>query len=175
MQSTSRISSPHNEPEFNDNFKNRGGDGTGIHWKAHLSILFWKQCTLVNLFDYFSPVYVISREQIFNRQCRNKVGEHYRNYINCFYLRNKIPFLDMCGDINLVGHVFKSHKVRMSLLKIWSRDNQFYISIQIQNLYLICYISILDQFKLFKTSDTVFHTRLSWFQNGDIKKVQPNI
>ena len=46
--------------------------------------------------------------------------------------------------------------------KIWSRDNQIYISIHIQKWYLICSVSIWDQFKLFKTSDTAFHTRLPW-------------
>ena len=36
------------------------------------------------------------------------------------YLTNKIPFLDAYGDINinLVGHVIKSHKVRSALWKI---------------------------------------------------------
>ena len=29
-----------------------------------------------------------------------------------FYLTNKIPFLDVYGDINLVGHVIKSHKAQ---------------------------------------------------------------
>ena len=34
------------------------------------------------------------------------------------YLTNKIPFLDVYGDINLVGHVIKSHKARRALWKI---------------------------------------------------------
>ena len=77
------------------------------------------------------------------------------------YLTKKIPFLDVYGDINLVGHVIKSNKARRALWKIWSCDNQIYISIHIQKWYLICYISIWGQFKLFKTSDTAFHSRLS--------------
>ena len=27
-----------------------------------------------------------------------------------YYLTNKISFLDVYGDVNLVGHVIKSHK-----------------------------------------------------------------
>ena len=64
--------------------------------------------------------------------------------IRTIYLTNKIPFLNVYGDINLVGHVIKSHK-----------------ALHIQKWYLICYISIWDQFKHFKTSDAAFHTRLS--------------
>ena len=38
---------------------------------------------------------------------------------NCaIYLTNKIPFLDVYGDINLVGHVIKSHKALRALWKI---------------------------------------------------------
>ena len=39
-------------------------------------------------------------------------------------LTNKIPFLDVYGDINLVGHVIKSHKARRALWKCSSSDNQ---------------------------------------------------
>ena len=38
--------------------------------------------------------------------------------IDVCYLTNKIPFLDVYGDINLVGHVIKSHKARRALWKI---------------------------------------------------------
>ena len=78
-------------------------------------------------------------------------------------ITKNIPFLDVYGDINLVSHVIKCLKARKALWKIWSCDNLIYISIHIQKWYLICYISIWDQFKLFKTSNTAFHTRLSWW------------
>ena len=41
------------------------------------------------------------------------------NFLSPFYkvyiFQNKIPFLDIYGDINLVGHVIKSYKVPISL------------------------------------------------------------
>ena len=36
----------------------------------------------------------------------------YADSCNTDLLTNKIPFLDVYGDINLVGHVIKSHKAR---------------------------------------------------------------
>ena len=61
-------------------------------------------------------------------------------------------------------------------------SNQIYISIVIQKWYIFCYISIWDQFKLFKMSDTVFciysvvlvtYIKLH-DQNGDMENNSPH-
>lgn len=88
-----------------------------------------------------------------------------RNYINRrdLFLKKWDTFLVFYGDIDLVGHVLKSHKVWGVFWKIWPSTNQIYISIDIQNWYHIWCISIWDQFKIFKASDAAFRIRQSWW------------
>ena len=41
-----------------------------------------------------------------------------------FSFNMKETNLDVCGNINLVGHVIKFYKARRALRKMWSCDNQ---------------------------------------------------
>ena len=43
-----------------------------------------------------------------------------RLFKRLFHLTNKIPFLDVYGDRNLVGHVIKSHKDRRDITFLFS-------------------------------------------------------
>ena len=63
-------------------------------------------------------------QNIFSIVLQSSKGDLYQyiilqSYVEVeMHLTNKIPFLDVYGDINLVGHVIKSHKARRALWKI---------------------------------------------------------
>ena len=83
------------------------------------------------------------------------------------FLTNKIPFLDVYGDINLVGHVIKSHKAR-------SKWKYIYILLLFYEIAEDC--PFLQQEKVAKTScmsacKHVATSLMNFLMDNNIKQV----
>ena len=59
--------------------------------------------------DVDVPKYVETMRNSRMNMIQGEVSRDHGRYINMNYFTNKIPFLDVYGDINLVGHKIKSH------------------------------------------------------------------
>ena len=62
-------------------------------------------------------------------------------------ITNKIPFLDLFGNINLIGHAIKYSINSFGLNRFHHVTNHVYIFINIQKWYLICKIRIIWSMK----------------------------